>query len=377
MKKIIDNIITDKAQREELMNRIDVLEKVKHVITLPGAEVMTTRQVADFYGVSMNIIHKCHQRNFEEINSNGVALAKPDKETMSLKLFDPSFNEKPAYWDVSRSGQSVHFVNDIRIEPLGVHKSQYRIVGSEDDATIAPRGNFIFSIRAVLNIGMLLEGSDIAREVRNQLLNTWDNAPLDVRTKELDEEKRLSMEVAQLMLGNDEEKTFQAFGKLVVFKNKIIARLESELDQRAAELSSVSQELNVANERIADNKVLIDKITADNDALYANIRTLPPRRLVVSMMRSFAQHLHSPNPYALAYNCLYKALRDQWGIELRGRKTEGNLLDTVADDEWPKLIKTAATLCTEKHMNLHAIFGDANIDQIAAAEDVIESEETA
>lgn len=376
MKKITDNIITDKAQREELMNRIDVLEKVKHVITLPGTEIMTTRQVAEFYDVKISVIHHCFQRNYDEIYTQGVVFAKPNKASMALDLFKSATDKTPVNRDVQGRGQLVH-VPKIGLCLGGKNNSQYHVVDSEDDATFAPQGGYVFSIRAVLNIGMLLEGSDIAREVRNQLLNTWENAPLDVRVKELDEEKQLHTNYVDCLLEGNKTKIMEAFIKLNEFNKRRVARLESELDQRAAELSNVSQELNVANERIADDKALIDKITADNDALYANIRTLPPRRLVVSMMRSFAQHLHSPNPYALAYNCLYKALRDQWGIELRGRKTEGNLLDTVADDEWPKLIKTAATLCTEKHMNLHAIFGDANIDQITAAEDSIESEETA
>ena len=70
-------IIESKDIRNELINRVDVLNKVKKVLTLPKMEVMTMNQVADFYGVPSETIDRCYGRNKEEIDMDGVVSMTP------------------------------------------------------------------------------------------------------------------------------------------------------------------------------------------------------------------------------------------------------------------------------------------------------------
>ena len=43
----IDKFIEDKGLREKYINKLEVLDKVKQIITLPNTELMTTKMVAE------------------------------------------------------------------------------------------------------------------------------------------------------------------------------------------------------------------------------------------------------------------------------------------------------------------------------------------
>lgn len=52
--------------------------------------------------------------------------------------------------------------------------NQFRLNGLEESPKsygVSPRGSFIFTKRAILNVGFMLEKSKVALEVRNQVLN--------------------------------------------------------------------------------------------------------------------------------------------------------------------------------------------------------------
>ena len=49
-------IIENKTTREKLIERVDVLDKVKKVILLPYGDSMTRKQVAEYYEVSEDTI---------------------------------------------------------------------------------------------------------------------------------------------------------------------------------------------------------------------------------------------------------------------------------------------------------------------------------
>lgn len=61
-----------KELREQYIDRVDVLEKVKSLIMLPDIELMTVAQVADFYEVDLDTIKRVYQRNKNEIDEDGV-----------------------------------------------------------------------------------------------------------------------------------------------------------------------------------------------------------------------------------------------------------------------------------------------------------------
>ena len=65
-------LIEQKDLRQQYIDRIDVLEKVKALVMLPDVELMTVAQIADFYEVDIEAIQKIYQRNRTEITEDGV-----------------------------------------------------------------------------------------------------------------------------------------------------------------------------------------------------------------------------------------------------------------------------------------------------------------
>ena len=56
----IDNMVDNKEERQKYIDRVEVLEKVKKLFLIPQLDMMTARQIADFYEVEMNTIQICY-----------------------------------------------------------------------------------------------------------------------------------------------------------------------------------------------------------------------------------------------------------------------------------------------------------------------------
>lgn len=183
-----NQLLENKQMREECMERIEVLEKVKKLILLQNTEFATTEMVANYYEVGIEAIQSLIKDNREELISNGFRLCK-------------------------------------RSEILNVLKGQLEI-------TIPNRGMNLFTKRAILNVGMLLRDSEVAREIRTQLLNGFDNAVeeqrVDLFTKDIDEEMRLNIELAEAFASGDMTKMLIASQNINNFKNRKIKSLEDE-----------------------------------------------------------------------------------------------------------------------------------------------------
>ena len=61
---------------EQMLTRIETLEKVKRLLTIPGTDFMTTRQVAGYYEVDIDTVRRVYQRHKAEIDSDGTAVKK-------------------------------------------------------------------------------------------------------------------------------------------------------------------------------------------------------------------------------------------------------------------------------------------------------------
>lgn len=53
-------IMNSKEEREKLIWRIDVLEKTKKLLLIPGTEFATIKQVAEFYEVNEDSVQKIY-----------------------------------------------------------------------------------------------------------------------------------------------------------------------------------------------------------------------------------------------------------------------------------------------------------------------------
>ena len=74
-------LINNKEERDKYINRINVLEQVKNIITLPNTSKLTTTQVAEYFNVDNTTIENYYKlKKFkslkEELIKDGLKLEK-------------------------------------------------------------------------------------------------------------------------------------------------------------------------------------------------------------------------------------------------------------------------------------------------------------
>lgn len=182
-------LIENKEMRKELVGKTEVLDKVKEVILLPYGESMTTQMVADYYEVGLKTLQKLIERNKEELISNGLSILI-GKE---LKEFKTNFDA------------------DI----LSVTKINK-----------ANRSLATFTRRAILNVGMLLRDSEIAKEVRTRLLDMTENKEtIHNVINDIDEEQKLMLAV---MCSKDETEQMVAMANYKRYKDEKLNKITDE-----------------------------------------------------------------------------------------------------------------------------------------------------
>lgn len=172
--------VTDDTLRKEMINKVEVLDKVKGLVLLPNDTHVTTEMVANYFEVGYEAINSMIKDNRNELISNGMETLEKEE----LKSF----------------------------KTLSQIQSRARSLT-------------IFTRRTVLNVAMLLRDSVVAKEIRSKLLDTMENKETvkDVLSN-LDTEKQLMMNIA---FSNNEEERLFALSKLREYKNKQI-KVEKE-----------------------------------------------------------------------------------------------------------------------------------------------------
>lgn len=113
--------------RNKYINRVDILSKIKLISSiLPDGENMTIKAAAKYYEVDRGVIERYLTKHKEEFEQDGVrTISKRDSE---FKVYSPAL-------------------------PVGQHTLK------------------LVSRRALLRLGMLLKGSEVAEKVRDYLVN--------------------------------------------------------------------------------------------------------------------------------------------------------------------------------------------------------------
>lgn len=182
-----EELLEDKKTRQGLMNRVEVLGKVKDLITLPNTTVMNTKALAEYYEVGEEAIKTVFNRNRSELESNGAKTLR-GTELRELKT-------------------------------------------EVQDATLLGRANAVtvFSVRAVLNVGMLLRDSTIAKDIRNQLLNGFEKLTTEQKTEEVDNEDALLLAIIKAV--GEPVNQMIAIGELNNYHNRHKAELNVRIDE--------------------------------------------------------------------------------------------------------------------------------------------------
>jgi hypothetical protein len=212
MKKEIE-LTESKELREQFKDRIDVLNKVKGLILLPESNEATTEQVAKYYGVPESTIKDNVQNNYDEFDKDGYSVLVGE----ALKEYKTKNNLSS------------------RAKQLG-----------------------IFTKRAILRIGMLLRDSEVAKEVRTQLLNTLEHTTDEAKVLELDKEKELYMNI---MFAKDEPSRAIAINEMFVYNERYKAKAKYVDDvvnaPNGITITTIAKEFNFSSAKKL-NKILED-----------------------------------------------------------------------------------------------------------------------
>lgn len=304
-------IIESKETRDKMMERSEVLDKVKKLFLIPGMEMMTSKQVAEYFEVSTDMLNKVYRRNKDEIDSDGTVLKKVDEFR----------GDKLSPLKSGKRGTTAFQLGDgsiIEIQNAGVR---------------------CFSRRAVLRIAMLLRDSKVAQEIRTQLLNIFEKTDEETRVAEIEDEQTLMGEFGkQLAYGNNEE-ALRVFCLIQQLHKKHI------------------KQLTEANEKLTE----INKLLADG------VNTWDNRQILNAMVRAITHKRYGDN-YQVGWNLFYKRLRYTAGIWLKGRDGECRLIDKIKPEEWITVLQCAAAWCIELNIDVAEVINTTNMAMIKSAQ---------
>lgn len=325
----IEEIVDSKELREQYIGRVEVLDKVRDIMLIPQMEMMTIKQVAEYYDSPIETVRWCYNYHKDEMEMDGTCVKKlPDfRESLSVGLSNVQ---------TSRGTTTFILDNGMMI-------------------TIPNCGIRCFSKRAVLRFGMLLRDSEIAKEVRTQLLNVVEKVEEtkpEILTEEIDKEKELLNNVALAWASGDMMKFAGATMELNQYK-----------DRHINQLKEANATLHKENTELTDqNKLLTD----DNNILAGDILAWSNRASANKIVRLMAATLNWN--FGSAWREVYNELNYRYGINLTMRWTHDGkpknkpYLSYLHDNEWDKLYKTVAAMLQTRYVNPSKIFAQAKLE---------------
>lgn len=296
------DLIEKKDLREQMIGRVEVLDKVKVLFLIPEMNVMTVKQVAGYFEVPIKTLQTCYRDNKTEIDEDGVKLC-PYKDFSSLGFQELNISKGKATYKISES---------ITLE-------------------IPTRGIKVFSKRAILRFSMLLRDSTIAQEVRTQLLNTFEHSTVEQRITDIDDENQFANNIGLAFIGGNLQEFSIACAKYIDFKNRHITKLE----EANAKLETVNELLTRKTMEWGDKAIL-----------NALVRTLA------------ANCFHSD--FRNAWNALYRSIKYKYSIDVHSRKGDGKLIDKIKEEEFSNVISMAVSLCESNKIDVAKAINEIN-----------------
>jgi hypothetical protein len=277
-----EQLLEQKELREQLIERVEVLEKVNVLFLIPQTDVATIRQVAGYYEVGEEAIKTVLSRHNDELLEDGV------KRLTGLNTKD--------------------FLVGCNLQ-LTNHRGYFEVNGIK----FANKSNVIFPRRAILRIGMLLRDSQVAKEVRTQLLNIEEKTEVEVKTHDINEEKNIQLEIGMAYASGNPDTIMLATAKYMSFKNRHIEQLQH------------------------DNKALAGEILKWEDRSNINFAV---RKLSKSINKQIG----------FIWNELYKELKYKHHIDVKLRGGTP-YIQHIKKEEWSKVIQTFSAICEKNNIS--------------------------
>lgn len=248
-------LLENKEMRETYMERLEVLDQVGNLLLLDELGMATTEMVANYYDESIDTIKKCTERHSDEVESDGYKVWK--KSEFETKLLGDTMSLK-----TKRGG-------------FDILNNEGEVIASGSNKGIA-----LFPKRAILRIGMLLRDSDIAKELRTQLLNILEKTSDETKTMEIDKEKELLLNI--MLAKSDTERAIAVNEHM-----KYVERYKQKAERydkvyeapRLFTITQIAKDLGMSGQKL--NKTLNEKgvIYKGNDNvwhLYSKYQHLCP-----------------------------------------------------------------------------------------------------
>lgn len=323
-----NNIVMTKEQRAALLDRIDVLNKVKAVMLMPGILMVTVKQLAEYFEETVDNIHKCYSSHKAELISNGACLISPSELRERL------------------SGKKCQSVGSKHGTMICIEENYYFEMNN--------RGALFFPPRAILNMAMLLPKSRVAQEIRSQLLNITEmTAPMD-RIIPIENEQEMLNDIGRAYVAGDLTAFAAATSKYSGYLSRNLAAataqistLNTEKAEAAAQISALNTEKAEATAKIATLNTEKAALSEVNAMLSEKAMVWDPRQTLNALIRAIAASAFD-HKYSAAWDRFYRELKYRTGIliaQRRGVRSGKPPLDAIRDEEWPQLMKVAASLC--------------------------------
>ncbi|MEU1276994.1 hypothetical protein [Streptomyces sp. NPDC005805] len=221
-------LLESRAMRDSVNGRVEALDKVKALRLLPDGVHVSTDGVAAYYEVSTEVVRQMASRHREELAGNGMRVLRGSElreyqsDNMSLS------SGGPGSYPQRRSGLT------------------------------------LFTRRTVLNVGMLLRDSDIARRVRAYLLDAeegWrdSHASLDRRVTET-------------------ERGLAGVGAALQELGPVLQRMSLRLDSLDRRLDATNRVVGAMSSRLCELSDDMIRMDARMDDAVRQLRELRRRR---------------------------------------------------------------------------------------------------
>lgn len=287
-----EKLMENKELRDRNIDRVDVLEHVKEILTLANTDFSTVELVAEYYEVKESTVQECIRLNKEELKNDGL---KKYKKNEIISIF-------------KRNPINLENVKNERTKSIVTFKNNKSVSINNTGLILIPK-------RAILRIGMLLRDSEVAKEVRTRLLDIIHNAEeqtkiVDDVIEEIRTEQNIKEDMLEAITSGDHNKLSVLQTELIGLKNKRISHLEDVIT------NSVT---------ITESKAVINKC----------IRTISVKKFNCMFGKTWDE--------------FYKFINYKLGINVRNRKGKG--LARFSDEEILKMEKIAKSWLEENDID--------------------------
>lgn len=316
-----NKFLSDSAAREAAINRTEVLEHVKALFVMPGLEALTMDQVAEYYSVPASTIRNVYNRHSDEFQKDGAVKTPAKSIALRLSHHATIYTEKGKRIAVTTDGDV------LRIPNVGM---------------------VLFPKRAVLRAGMLLRDSEVAKEIRNQLLNivevVGEKAP-ELLTQDIDTEKEILDKMSQAFTKGDLPGFMTLSNELYRFQRRHIEALKDENARLANEARGATEAKAEAEQLRKDTKIMSGEIQAWTNRSRVNKAI----RLIAS---------RTGLKVGWVWRLFYDELLYQHHINLKARRkgSEPLLANIRGKDEWFAVTQALSAVCENHKLSPSMIF---------------------